>query len=42
MVIVQVPEGSARLRVALSAAHSEKDVDLLAAALREAGVLQVA
>ena len=36
-----VPEGSSRLRVTLSAAHSEANVTRLAAALRAAGVLPV-
>jgi 8-amino-7-oxononanoate synthase len=35
-----VPKGTARLRVALSAAHSERDVEELAETLREVGVLQ--
>jgi 8-amino-7-oxononanoate synthase len=30
-----VPEGSARLRITLSAAHTEADVDRLVDALRE-------
>ena len=34
-----VPPGTARLRVALSAAHSERDVRELAAALQEVGVV---
>ena len=37
---MQVKEGSARLRVALSAAHSEEDVASLASALRETGALR--
>ena len=33
-----VPEGTSRLRVSLSAAHSEGNVDLLVSALAELGI----
>jgi hypothetical protein len=35
-----VPEGTSRLRMALSAAHSEQDVEDLVQALRRCGALQ--
>jgi 8-amino-7-oxononanoate synthase len=34
-----VPEGSARLRIALSAAHSEADVDKLVSTLQQIAAL---
>ena len=37
-----VQPGTSRLRVALSAAHSEADVEALAGALADAGVLSLA
>jgi len=37
--LTRAPQGTARLRVALSAAHSARDVDELAEALRAVGVL---